>query len=393
MNELGIGIVGFGFIGRVHALGYASLPFYYSPAPCRPKLVGVCTSRPETARKAAEEIGFEFATTDYRELLARDDIQLVDCCTPNDMHLEVVAAAARAGKHVYCEKPLAMNAEQAHRLVAAVGQAGVKNQVALQYRFIPAVMRAKQLLDEGRLGRLFSVRACYLHAGYINPRRPLSWRMKKDAGGGGALLDLGSHVLDLVLHLAGEFDRVFALAPTFITHRPVAPGAEETGPVEVDDAVYLMLQRDDPQTVATVEATRVATGAQDEIRLEFHGDRGALAFNSMEPNWLRLYDVSDPGEPLGGERGFKAIECVQRYPKPNVLPGDKFAIGWIRYHFAAIYELLAALVEDRPCSPSFAEAAGLQELMDCVYRSAGEERWVTLRGDAEPGRFIPPAES
>jgi len=379
MNDLGIGLIGFGFIGRVHALGYRSVPLYYSPAPCRPRLVGVCTSREETARKAVDEIGFEVGTTDYRELIARDDIQLIDCCTPNDSHREIIAAAAQAGKHVYCEKPLAVNGKQAWEMAAEVQRADVKHQVALQYRFSPAIMRAKQLIDEGRLGRLFTARVCYLHAGYIDPARPVTWRMRKAVGGGGALLDLGCHVLDLLTHLAGNFDQVWAATPTFIKERPSAKGAADRVPVDVDDAAYILLRRNEPSAMATVEVSRVATGTNDEIRLELHGDKGALRFNSMDPNWLHFYDLSDPGEPLGGERGYKAIEVVQRYPKPSVLPGEKFSIGWMRYHISAIHELLACIAEDRPCAPSFEEAAKLQDLMDCVYESAEEEKWVDTR--------------
>ena len=378
MNDLGIGIIGFGFIGRVHALGYQSVPLYYSPAPCRPKLIGVCTSRDETAQKAVDEIGFQIGTTDWQELIARDDIQLIDCCTPNDTHAEIVAAAAQAGKHLYCEKPLAVNGTQAWEMAAEVARAGVKNQVALQYRFIPAIMRAKQLIDEGRIGRLFTARVCYLHAGYIDDNRPISWRMQKQVGGGGALLDLGSHVLDLLLHVAGDFDGVFAATPTFIPDRPAAKGSTERVPVDVDDAAYIMLRRDEPSAMATVEVSRISTGTNDEIRLELHGDRGAIQFNSMDPNWLHFYDASDPDEPLGGESGYKAIEVVQRYPKPSLLPGDKFAIGWLRYHIHAIHELLACVAEDRPCSPSFEEAAKLQDLMDRVYQSAEEGKWVRL---------------
>lgn len=378
MKELGVGIAGFGFIGRVHALGYHSLPFYYSPPPCKVKLVGVCTAREESWRRAVDELGFEFGTTDWRNLVSRDDIHIIDCCTPNVYHREIVLAALRAGKHVYCEKPLATNAIEAREMAVEAERLGLKNQVALQYRFIPAMLRAKQLIEQGFLGRLFTVRAAYLHSGYIDPSRPLSWRMTKAQGGGGALLDLGSHVLDLVTHLAGEFQELWAMTPTFIKERPVKAGSTEMAPMDVDDAAMVVLRSKDPDRFATIEATRFATGAQDEIRLELHGDRGALRFNSMDPNWLYAYDCRDPGEPLGGSRGFKAIETVQRYPKPSVLPGDKFTVGWMRYHFHAIHEFLRCIVEDRPCIPSFSEGARLQEMMDAVYRSAEEERWVAL---------------
>jgi predicted dehydrogenase len=245
------------------------------------------------------------------------------------------------------------------------------------YRFSPAMMRARQLVEEGFLGRIFSVRAAYLHAGYVDPTRPISWRLDAARSGGGALFDLGSHVLDLIRFLLGEYESVYAVTETFIKERPLPGKPGERMTVNVDD-LALMIVRLANGAVGTFEASRLATGTNDELRLEIHGSEGALRFNLMEPNWLYVYDARQPGEPVGGQRGFKAIETVQRYPAPAVLPGPKFSVGWMRFHIASQYDFIANLVEGRPASPDFVDGLKVQEVMEAGYISAREKRWVSL---------------
>ena len=205
MKPVRIGMIGYGGIGRVHAMAYRSLPFHYGLPADSIQLVGVATTRPETAQAAAAEIGCEYWTDDYRQLLARPDIDVVDICVPNHMHAEIVQAAAAAGKHIYCEKPLAMNVAEAKAMVAAVQAAGVITQMTFNFRFFPAVLRAQQLVQEGFLGRIFSFRGRYYRSSYIDPQKPLTWRQRKAIAGGGALFDIGSHILDLLYCLLGPF--------------------------------------------------------------------------------------------------------------------------------------------------------------------------------------------
>lgn len=375
--EIRIGMVGYGFIGKVHTLAYQVLPMIYDPFPADIRLVGICAASEASTQKGVEQGGYEFGTTDWRELVEREDIDVIDCCTPNFLHKEVLIAAMRAGKHVYCDKPLAMNLAEAREIVSVAQETGVQHQMTFNCRFIPAMMRAKQLVEEGFLGRAFSFRAAYLHAGYIDPSRPISWRLDAAKGGGGALFDLGAHVLDLVRFLLGEYEGVHALTETFIKERPLPGKQYKTMAVEVDD-LTLMMARMANGAVGTVEASRLATGTNDELRLEIHGQEGALRFNLMDPNWLYVYDAREPGAPIGGIRGFKAIETVQRYPLPAALPGPKFSIGWMRYHIASQYDFIASLVEGRPTSPDFVDGMKVQEVMEAGYISAREKRWVSL---------------
>ncbi len=377
MDEFGVGVVGFGFMGRTHAYGYLNLPLFYDPPPARIRLVGVCTRHEDTARKAQETAGFEFATTNVEELIARDDIHIINCCTPNKSHREVLLQAMAAGKHVYCDKPLARNAAEARELADASRAARGKCQMALNYRFLPATLRAKQLMEDGALGDIFHFRACYLHAGYIDPSRPMSWRLSKEESGGGALFDLGSHVLDLMYHLLGPYESVSALCETIIKERPLKDDPARMGEVEVDDVAVLNV-RMASGAFGTIEASRFATGAQDELRFEIHGSKGAMKFNLMDPNWLYLYRTDAPGGDYGGERGFTQIECVQRYPAPSVLPAPKVSVGWIRGHLHSLYSFVRNIAEDRPASPNFCDAAHVHDVMEAAYRSAESGAWADV---------------
>lgn len=375
----GVGMYGCGFIGKVHTYGYVNLPLFYDPPVLKTRLVGVCTSTTESAKCAKEQLGFEFGTTDYHELLERDDIHIVHCCTPNHLHYDFLIDAIKAGKHIYCEKPLALNAEQAQEILetAAKEDYNRKFQIAHQYNYFPATLRAKQLIDDGFLGEVFGFRAQYLHSGYISKNRPMSWRLDVTRGGSGALGDLGTHVLDLMYHLLGSYDKVFALQETFIKERPKATG-EGTVSVQVDD-VTMAIVRMSNGAIGTVEAWRVATGTEDELRFEIHGSKGAMRFNLMDPNWLEVYDMRSKDMPFGGDRGWKKISTVQRYPKPAGFPGPKFAIGWIRGHMECLHAFLTAIATDGRTVPSLEDGVYIQKLHDLIIESAQENCWIDVK--------------
>ena len=375
-KELGIGVVGYGFIGRVHTFGYSNIALFYDPPPARIKLVGVCTAHQETAEKGLEH-GYEFATTNYRDLLERDDIHIISCCTPNNLHRDELIQAMEAGKHIYCDKPLAMNPTEASEIVEVAEKTGVLHQMTFEYRFIPAMMRAKQMVEDDFLGEVFNFRVEYLHAGYIDPERPMSWRLDKEQGGGGVLFDLGSHVLDLVRFLLGEVKEVYALTETFTKERPVTAGSSEKVKVEVDDLAMMTL-RMESGAVGTVEVSRVATGTNNDLRLQIYGRKGGMTFDLMNPNWLYAYDDRDEGEPIGGSKGFKRIETVQRYPAPSVLAPPKIEIGWLRYHIASQYDFIRNVVQGELGRPNLEDGRRVQELMEAGYRSAESGKWVGL---------------
>lgn len=378
-GTLGVGMVGYGFIGKVHTYAYLNLPLFYDPAPCRVRLAGVCTAHAQSGRKAQDQAGYASACTDSRELIARDDVHIINCCTPNYLHRDLLVAALEAGKHVYCDKPLALDLAQAQEICRVAGRAAGKHQMTFEYRFIPAILRAKQLIEAGFLGDLLTFRALYLHAGYVDPDRPISWRLRMDQSGGGAIMDLGPHIIDLVRHLAGEFRTVWATTRTFVKDRPVSKGSAQRRRVDVDDVALIQAELVSG-AVGTLEVSRLATGTNDEFRLEFHGTKGALSFNSMDPNWLAAFDNTQPDVPLGGQRGFTRIEAVQRYPKPAVLPGPKFTIGWMRYHIASIHNFLTHIMEDAPCAPDFVDGLRAHEVIDAAQKSAQSGTWQQVGG-------------
>lgn len=376
MKKLNIGLIGYGGIGRVHAMGYRNIPFHYGLTANTVNLVGVATSRAETAAQAAREIGCDYWTADYRELLAHDDIDVVDISVPNHMHEEIVIAAAEAGKHIYCEKPLSMGVEDGRRIVAAVEKAGVKSQMTFNFRFFPAITRARQLMDEGFVGRVFSFRGRYFRSSYIDPNKPLSWRLRREISGGGALADLGSHILDVLYYLLGDFGSVQATLDTLIKERPLAKGSAEKGIVDVDDIALMQLRMADG-TLGTVEISRMGTGVTNDLQFEIYGDKGAIRFRSEEPSWLEVYDVRDPGEPLGGMRGFRKLEVVQRH-KGAVSPDWSMPPGFVRSHAECQYRFLKAVAEDTIPAPTLADGLKIQQVMAAVEESSRQGRWVAV---------------
>lgn len=379
MEELRVGVIGFGFIGKVHAYSYLSLPFYYSPPPCRVTLAGVATSRRESAEAALATHPFEFAVSDYRELIDRDDIHAISVCTPNDSHADILLRAIEKGKHIYCDKPLTKTAEEAARVVAALGGYEGVTQMTLHNRFFPATMRAKQLIAEGFVGTVTSFRGLYLHSGAADPNRPYSWRMSREKSGGGGLADLGAHALDLLQWLVGPMREVFCRTETVIKERPL-PDGSGMGVVDVDDVAHLML-RAEGGAVGAVETSRVATGAANELRFEIHGDRGAIRFNLDEPNWLEVFDNTAAGDPCGGMKGFTRVQCLQKYPPPSAFPPPQHGLGWMRAHIASIHNFVDAVATRRPASPDLRDGARLQTLLDTAYASADEGAWKTVPTD------------
>ncbi len=380
MKPLGIALIGYGSIGRVHLIGYKAIPHYYGLPADSIKIIGVATGHADTAQQAAQEIGGGAVwTTDYHELLARPDIDLIDCNTPNYLHAEVVLAAAAAGKHIYCEKPLALNAAEGRRMVEAADKAGVKAQMTFNFRCFPAIARARQLLDEGFVGRVYSFRGRYYRSSYIDPAKPLSWKLRRATSGlGGALFDLGAHVLDLLYYLLGDFEAVRATLETVIKERPLAVGSLEKGPVDVDDLALLHVRlANTERTLGVVEASRLATGATNDLEIEIYGEKGALRFSMADPGWLWVYDTRPADRPLGGMRGFTQVETGGRYPGHQA-PDWAQSPSFIRSHAECQYQFLRAIWDDRPASPSLTDGLHIQETLEAAVRSAEEERWVKI---------------
>ena len=379
MKTLGIGMVGYGFIGRVHTISYLNLPFFYKPLDVKLKIVGVCSGHMKTAKKGISQAGFEFATVDYRDLIKRDDIDIIEVCTPNYLHKEIILEALKAGKHVNVEKPLAMNLSEAKEILdVANAHPEQVSQMCFEYRYIPAILRARQLISEDFLGRVYSLRVLYLHAGNSDPKRPIYWKIQKKFCGGGSIYDLASHVIDLVRFLLGDFKKVFSRLEVFVKERPFVDNPDKMCEVDADDIALLLFELENG-AVGTLEATKVATGTNDEVRIEIHGEKGAVRFNSMQPNYLEIYDTRDTASPIGGLRGFKAVETVQRYPEPAIqFPGPKFSIGWLRYHQGNAFDFIKNIVEKTRPEADIYSGYKVQEVIEAAVISDSEKKWVEL---------------
>lgn len=376
MDRLGIGLVGFGMIGRVHALAYHELGLYYPGLLPPIDLAAVCTTNAETGQRAAAEGGFRSWTTNVDELVNRQDVAVVDCCVPNYLHLPVLQAAIRAGKPAIVEKPLALNTSEANEIASAARRAGVRIGMVFNFRHIPAITRAKQLIEEGFLGQIYQFQIEYLHSGYQNPERPMGWKLRRAQSGGGALTDLGAHLIDMTRYLLGEFDLVLASTRTYNVERPSSAGSSQRERVDVDDAAWVQA-RMASGAFGTVMATRYATGAVDDLNLSIHGQRGALRFQMMEPNWLYVYDQQITGDPLGGKRGWTRIETIQNYPGSPVPPARSF-LGWTRSMAHNLYSFLSAVVLDTDPVPGLEDGLRVHHVLDAAYASAASGNWVKV---------------
>jgi predicted dehydrogenase len=375
MMKVGVGLIGYGFIGKVHAYAYRTIPFHYNPQPLEARLACVATSRPATAEAARAHGGFESCTADWRELIERADIQVIDICSPTAEHAAQLCAALAAGKHVYCEKPLIASADERAMVEKALeGWKGI-GQVTFHNRFFSATQRARQLVDQGFLGQPISFRAAYLHSGSVDPSAPMKWRFRKEEGGG-VLRDLGSHALDLVDWLAGPIAEVQAASRVLYETRPDGRGGREK--VEAEDQVCMTVRLANG-CLGTVEASKIATGAEDDLRLEVNGTRGAIRFSLMEPDFLEAYSLDDPDSPIGGTRGWKRIATVQRYPAPACFPAPRASSGWLRGHTHSLYCFLRSVAEGTPAEPSIRQGLAIQRVMECVERSARTGSWEKVR--------------
>ena len=292
--DIGVGMLGYAFMGKAHSNAFKKIPYMIYPPPAIPKLIAIAGRNEAAVKEAALRYGYEGYYTDWKQMLKDDRIQLFDNGGPNDAHAEPCIAAAQAGKHVLCEKPLARTAKEAAAMLEAVTKAGVKHAVMFNYRFVPAIRQAKMLIETGALGQIYHFRAVYLQE-WIMPHyhQSMIWRLDKKQAGSGALGDLGAHIIDLGRFLVGEFRSVNAMARTFINERPGADGKMKT--VDVDDAFVAAVEFENG-AIGTVEATRFAAGRKNYNRFEVNGSKGSVAFNLERMNELEYYSRDDDGK-------------------------------------------------------------------------------------------------
>jgi predicted dehydrogenase len=384
-RTLGVGMVGYAFMGAAHSQAWRSAHRFFD-LPLTPRMTAVCGRDEERVSAAAAKLGWESHETDWHRLIARDDVHLVDVCTPGDSHAEIAIAALEAGKHVLCEKPLANTVEEAEAMVAAAERAaatGVRSMVGFTSRRVPAIGLARRLVEQGRIGEVRQVRAQYLQDWIADPEAPLSWRLRKERAGSGALGDIGAHIIDLTQYITGDrIASVSGLLETFVTERPVpsassglsAVAGSERGEVTVDDAAAF-LARFAGGATGVFEATRMAYGRKNAIRIEVNGDRGSLAFDFEDMNLLHFYDATEPAETAGFRR-ILVTEPVHPYVAAWWPAGHLLGYEHGFVHQAA--DLVTDIAENRDPSPSFADGLQVQRVMAAVEQSAAKQTWMEV---------------
>lgn len=367
-KQLNIGLIGFGAMGKVHSYCVDNLKYYYSDLPFSAKIGSVCTTSYEKSLSVANEYGFDMAAKSENELIESKDIDIIDICTPNIFHYDTIKKALANGKHIYCEKPLCVTREQADEVARLARDSALICNIVFNNRFLAPVMRAKQLIDEGRIGRVLSFSAEYLHNSCTDVERPAGWKQDKDICGGGVLFDLGSHVIDLIYSLCGEFSCVSGMSQIAYGERKGRDG--QLWQTNADEAFY-MTARLASGAVGTLTVSKLINGANDDLSFALYGERGSLKFSLMQPNFLYFYDATQKPDVLGGNTGYTAIECVGRYPAPGgAFPAPKAPSSWIRGHVGSMYEFLTSVYSGVPHSPDFCDAAHVQAVMETAYRSA-----------------------
>ena len=363
-------------MGKVHAFCVQNLKYYYKDLPFEASIKGVCTTTQEKSQTVAKEYGFAVATTDEDVLINDPDIDVIDICTPNIYHYDTIKKALAANKHVYCEKPLCVNAEQARELAMLAKESGSICTMVFNNRHIAPMLRAAELIAEGKIGRVLSFSAEYLHNSCTDVNRPAGWKQNRDICGGGVLFDLGSHVIDLVYSLCGEFESVYGVPQIAFARRAGMDGGEWQ--TNADEAFY-MICRLRSGAVGTITASKLVNGANDDLSLAIYGEKGSLKFSLMQPNFLYFYDATIKPSTLGGESGYQAIECVGRYPAPGgFFPAPKAPSDWLRGHVGSMYSFLRSVATGIQVAPDFTDGAHVQAVMDAAYRSANEGKEITV---------------
>ena len=365
---LGVGMVGYAFMGRAHSLAWNTVDRVFD-VPLRPRLAAVCGRDKAAAQAVADRFGWAAAETDWRALIDRDDVDLIDISAPGDLHAPIAIAALEAGKHVLCEKPLANTLAEAEAMKAAADAAypgGARAMVGFNYRRVPALALARRLVDEGRIGPLRHFRAVYLQDWLADADAPMTWRMQAERAGSGALGDLGAHIVDLARYLTGdEITGVSAISETFVASRPLADGSG-MGTVTVDDAV-VFTGRLASGALASFEVTRCATGRKNGLRVELNGSAGSLAFDLERLNELEFFDAGEDGA-TSGFRRILVTEGSHPYLSGWWPPGH--TLGWEHTFTHQARDLLTAIAAGDQPSPSFADGLAVQRVLDAVARSA-----------------------
>jgi predicted dehydrogenase len=373
MAEINVALIGYAFMGRTHSNAYRQVSAFFSPR-LRPRMKVICGRTKAKVEPAAEHFGWDEAATDWEEVVNRKDIHIVDVVTPGDLHAPIAIAAAKAGKIVFCEKPLANTVGEAQKMLAAVEKAGVPHMICHNYRRVPAVTLAKQIIDDGQIGEIRHFRGTYLQDWVSDPKFPLVWRLDKDKAGSGALGDIAAHSIDLARYLVGEITDVAGDMKTFVTERPLPDSPRKKGKVTVDDAATALV-RFENGAIGTIEATRMAPGRKNYNRFEINGSKGSIAFDLEKMNELEVYLESDPV----ASRGFHRVlvtESSHPFMKAWWPPGH--IIGYEHTFTHTVFDLLEAVADERMPSPSFVDGLRNQRVLAAIEKAAQSRKWVRV---------------
>jgi len=374
MAHLNVALIGYAFMGRAHSNAYRQVGRFFTPK-YLPRMKVLCGRTPAGVTAAAEQLGWEETATDWRDVVRRKDIDIVDIATPGDSHAEIAIEAAKAGKVVLCEKPLANTVKEAQKMLAAATKAGVIHMICHNYRRAPAVMLARQLIEEGKLGRLYHFRGTYLQDWVADPSVPLVWRLRKEAAGSGALGDIASHSLDLARFLVGEITEVTGALETFVKERPLPENPKKKGKVTVDDASASVV-RFDNGALGTIEASRFATGRKNYNRFEINGSKGSVVFNLERMNELDVYLTGD--DPA--VQGFHNVMVTNGASHPYFSHWwpEGHIIGYEHTFIHTVYDLLEAIAKNKVPTPNFQDGVRNQKVLAAMEKAAVTRRWVKV---------------
>lgn len=387
IKKINVGLIGAGFMAKAHSIAYAGMPMFFWPAPAIPVKKMIVDINEAAARDAKEKLAFESYSTDWHDIIDNPDIQVVDICTPNNAHAEIAIAAANAGKHIICEKPLALTPEQAKEMYLAAEKNHVKTMVAFNYRKTPAIQLAKKYIDEGAIGDILDFRGTYLQDWSADPDSPLSWRFQKDICGSGALGDIGTHVVDIMRFLVGDFKKVNARTATYIKERPIQTGLADSlgnsragcdapkGTVDVDDQCMFMIECENG-AFGSIEATRNAWGRNNYITFEIHGTKGSICFNYERRDELQVCFASDQDD----RRGFRTVYTGPAHPYGEGLwPIPALGIGYTETKIIECYDFFQALKDNTRALPDFRDGYAVELISEAVLESAKTNSWVDVK--------------
>ena len=384
-KPINVALIGYKFMGKAHTNAYKRVDFFFK-GEYKPVMKVICGRHEAPLKEAAEAWGWEEYDTSWEDIVKRDDIDLVDISSPQNTHRDIAVAAAEAGKHVLLEKPMAMNAQEAQEMLDAVKKAGVKHMIGFNYRRVPAIGLAKRLIEEGRIGRIFHWRACYLQDWIVDEDFPLIWKLRKEIAGAGAHGDLNSHLIDLARYLVGEIKTVLGMAHTFIKKRPLpsesdelktmltAEAGESMEEVTVDDTTSFLAEFENG-TVGSFESTRFASGKKNYNSFEIYGSKGSLCFNFESMNELQYFSREEADYTQGFRRILATEEC-HPYISEWWPPGH--IIGYEHTFVNQLADFLKCIAEDTMPEPNFYDGLRNQQVMDAVMESAEKGAKVVL---------------